>query len=190
MPPLRISSGDAESPHPLFVSYTEIENMQNFPAVLADGEEVIASEKIHGTNCRVGMVLCDGKMTWMAGSKTVRRKMPVEEKTAADLYWHPYASTNVRALVESVAGNARQVVFFGEVYGKVQSLRYGVPGGIAFRAFDLLVDGKYVDYDQFAERFTIIQILISWRFRSWRPWRLGVHFQHSVRRFTPRAPAS
>ena len=48
VPPLRISSGDAETPHPLFISYTEIENMRNFPSVLAEGEEVIASEKIHG----------------------------------------------------------------------------------------------------------------------------------------------
>ncbi|HET6247384.1 MAG TPA: RNA ligase (ATP) [Tepidisphaeraceae bacterium] len=151
VPPLRISSGDAERAHPLFVSYTEIENMRNFPAVIADGEEVVASEKIHGTNCRLGLIDCDGEKTWMAGSKTVRRKMPAEEKLATDLYWHPYSSPNVRALIESVAADAKQVILFGEVYGKVQSLRYGVPGGIAFRAFDLLVDGNYADYDRFAD---------------------------------------
>src|ERR1700760_222447 len=33
VPPIRAQVGDAEPPHPLFVSYTEIENMRNFPAV-------------------------------------------------------------------------------------------------------------------------------------------------------------
>jgi RNA ligase (TIGR02306 family) len=152
VPPIRTSVGDAEKPHALFVSYTEIENMRNFPAIFTDAEEVVVSEKIHGTNCRVGLIDVDGVKTWMAGSKGVRRKMPAEERIAGDLYWHPYSLPSVRALVESCAADARQVILFGEVYGKVQSLRYGVPQGIAFRAFDLLVDGKYVDYDRFAER--------------------------------------
>ena len=151
VPPMKTSVGNAERSHPLFVSYTEIENMRNFPTLFADGEEVVASEKIHGTNCRVGVIDVNGEKTWMAGSKGVRRKKPADENVVADLYWHPTSIPGVRALVESLARNARQVILFGEVYGKVQSLRYGVSGGIAFRAFDLLVDGKYVDYDRFAE---------------------------------------
>ncbi|HWE93813.1 MAG TPA: RNA ligase (ATP) [Tepidisphaeraceae bacterium] len=149
LPPVRATVGDAEPAHPLFVSYTEIENMRNFPEVMAEGEEVVVSEKIHGTNCRVGMVQYNGAMTWMAGSKGVRRKMPAGEAVAADLYWHPYSLEGVRSLVEACAASARQVILFGEVYGKVQSLRYGVADGIAFRAFDLLVGGKYVDHAPF-----------------------------------------
>jgi RNA ligase (TIGR02306 family) len=57
----------------------------------------------------------------------------------------------VRALLEELAAKHRQVVLFGEVYGKVQSLRYGVDAGIRFAAFDLLIDGKYADYDVFVE---------------------------------------
>jgi RNA ligase (TIGR02306 family) len=151
VPPMKTSVGNAERSHPLFVSYTEIENLRNFPTLFTDGEEVVVSEKIHGTNCRVGVIDVNGEKTWMAGSKGVRRKKPEDENVAADLYWHPTSIPAVRALVETVARDSRQVILFGEVYGKVQSLRYGVPGGIAFRAFDLLVDGKYADYDRFAE---------------------------------------
>jgi RNA ligase (TIGR02306 family) len=43
----------------------------------------------------------------------------------------------------------RQAVLFGEIYGKgVQSYAYG-QNSIAFRAFDLLVDGQYVDHEKF-----------------------------------------
>src|SRR5690348_982466 len=41
VPPLKPSAGDAESPHPLFVEYTDIENLRNFPEVLEEGEPVI-----------------------------------------------------------------------------------------------------------------------------------------------------
>src|SRR5918997_1855008 len=37
VPPLKPSAGDAAEPHPLFVSYTDVENLRNFPAVFADG---------------------------------------------------------------------------------------------------------------------------------------------------------
>ncbi len=151
VPPMRPSVGDAETPHGLFVSYTEIENMRNFPTIFNEGEEVVATEKIHGTNCRIGLIVSSGVPTWMAGSKSVRRKRPSDEAIATDLYWHPYSIPNVREMIESIAATHRQVILFGEVYGKVQSLRYGVPGGIAFRAFDLLVDGKYTDFDRFSE---------------------------------------
>ena len=153
VPPVRTSVGDAERVHPLFVLYTDIENMRNFPDVIATGEEVVATEKIHGTNCRVGLITEeDGTRTEMAGSKGVSRKRPPDEKLAGDLYWHPWSVPAVRALLEELAADHRQVILFGEVYGKVQSLRYGVEGGIRFAAFDLLVDGKYADHDEFVER--------------------------------------
>src|SRR5918997_3744399 len=53
VPPLKPSAGDAENAHPLFVSYTDVENLRNFPAVFAEGEPVVVAEKVHGTNCRV-----------------------------------------------------------------------------------------------------------------------------------------
>ena len=43
------------------------------------------------------------------------------------------------------------MILFGEVYGsKVQSLHYGRVGALGFAAFDLLVDGCYLDADDFA----------------------------------------
>ncbi|HEX4795485.1 MAG TPA: RNA ligase (ATP) [Humisphaera sp.] len=150
VPPIKTSVGDAEPAHPLFVSYTDVENMRNFPEVIMPGEEVVATEKIHGTNCRIGIISDEsGTRIEMGGSKGVRRKRPADDKIAGDLYWHPWSVPQVRALLEDLAREHRQVILFGEVYGKVQSLRYGVAGGVRFAAFDLLIDGKYADADEF-----------------------------------------
>ena len=53
-------------------------------------------------------------------------------------------------LRDAVGRGAKQVILFGETFGRVQSLRYGLANGLGFRAFDLLIDGKYVDFDEFA----------------------------------------
>ena len=42
--------------NPHFKEYTDIENGKNYPAMFREGEKVIATEKIHGTNFRCGWV--------------------------------------------------------------------------------------------------------------------------------------
>src|SRR5262249_57795462 len=59
-PPVKFSAGDSEPNHPLFQRYTEIENLRNFPGILTPGEAVVVTEKIHGTNGRIGWV--EGKL--------------------------------------------------------------------------------------------------------------------------------
>jgi RNA ligase (TIGR02306 family) len=147
IPPLKPTAGDAETPHPLFVEYTDIENLRNFPDVLEDAEEVVITEKIHGTNCRVGMI--EGEM--MAGSMSVRRKRPEnDDAMASSTYWFPFTLPPVGAMFEELDTHHRQLILFGEVYGsKVQDLHYGCKGAFGFRAFDILADGKYLDVDDF-----------------------------------------
>jgi RNA ligase (TIGR02306 family) len=149
VPPLKPSAGDAAPAHPLFVSYTDVENLRNFPAIFTEGEDVVATEKVHGTNCRVGLI--EGE--WMAGSMEVRRQRPdTDAGLAANTYWFPTTLPAVRALIESFAARGhRQIILFGEVYGsKIQNLHYGAVGRYGFAAFDLLVDGRYLNADDFA----------------------------------------
>jgi len=62
------------------------------------------------------------------------------------------AAQSVRALVEELGREHRQVILFGEVYGsKIQSFHYGLHGVVGFRAFDLLLDGHYQDWPTFLE---------------------------------------
>ncbi|MBI4606253.1 MAG: RNA ligase (ATP) [Planctomycetes bacterium] len=157
-PPPRPDAGDSERAHPLFQRYTDIENLRNFPHVLQPGEPVVVTEKIHGTSGRIGIV--EGE--WMAGSMGVRRKRPPDEKLPSSTYWWPYALPELRALVESLAGAHRQVVLYGEVYGaKIQSFHYGLHKSWGFAAFDLLVDGRFLDWPDFlplCERFAVPRV--------------------------------
>jgi RNA ligase (TIGR02306 family) len=145
-PPIRPGQGDAEKAHPLFMEYTEIENMRNFPDIFTMGENVILTEKIHGTSSRVGII--EGEL--MGGSKAVRRKRPEDDKFNTSLYWYPLSLEPVRTLIESLGDTARQVILFGEIYGsKIQSFHYGHKGTLGFRAFDLLINGYYLNWSDF-----------------------------------------
>ncbi|HPW22295.1 MAG TPA: RNA ligase (ATP) [Vicinamibacterales bacterium] len=151
-PPVRVTAGDAETPHPLFVPYTDIENLRHFPDVLQEGEPVVITEKIHGTNCRIGAI--EGEL--LAGSMGLRRKRPVRLESST--YWFPLTLPGVKEMLRHLAGNHKQAILYGEVFGRgVQSLQYGQVG-LAFMAFDLLLDGKYCNHQQFAnlcERFDV-----------------------------------
>ncbi len=149
IPPLKPTAGDAETAHPLFVTYTEVENLRNFPDILEEGEEVIVTEKLHGTNCRVGMI--EGER--MAGSMGLRRKCPETPETmATNTYWFPFTLSAVQNLIEAMGAEYRQFILFGEVYGsKIQDLSYGCKGTLGFRAFDIFVEGRYLDAGRFLE---------------------------------------
>ncbi len=55
-PPVRPTDGDSLRSVAAFHGYTEIENIRNFPDVLRPGEEVVITEKLHGKNCRLGLI--------------------------------------------------------------------------------------------------------------------------------------
>ena len=141
-PPLRFTANDAEVDHPLFPKYTSIENMRNFPTIFNVGETVVLTEKIHGTNTRVGMV--EGEL--MAGSHQLRRKKP--DDFARNLYWFPLSLQNIHNLVSELGQKHKQVVVYGEVYGpKIQSFHYGIKQNqLDYRVFDILIDGQFLDY--------------------------------------------
>ncbi|WP_160145548.1 RNA ligase (ATP) [Dictyobacter aurantiacus] len=145
-PPIRPGQGDAEQDHPLFMEYTDIENMRNYPAIFEEGETVVLTEKIHGTNSRVGLI--EGEL--MGGSKAVRRKRPADDAFSSNIYWSPLALEPVRNVLEELGKYHRQIILFGEVYGsKIQSLHYGHKGILGFRAFDLMIDGQYQNWPDF-----------------------------------------
>jgi RNA ligase (TIGR02306 family) len=147
-PPVKFSAGDAEPHHPLFQRYTEIENLRNFPDVLAPGEEVAVTEKIHGTNARIGWV--EGKL--LAGSHGLQRRRPAPEEIATNTYWFPSTLEPVQSLLDELRREGHAVaILYGEIYGsRVQSLHYGKRDGLGFAAFDVLVGEHYLDYDDFA----------------------------------------
>ena len=76
-PPVKANAGDAAPRDaeidPYFDKFTDIQNLRFFTSVFQPGEEVVASEKFHGTSDRVGVI--NGHK--VAGSMELRRAMPV-----------------------------------------------------------------------------------------------------------------
>jgi hypothetical protein len=75
---------------------------------------------------------------------------------AANTYWFPWTLEPVQNLLNGLAGElgSQQVILFGEVYGAgvpngLDELNYGVIGKMGYRAFDLYVNGRYLDYPLF-----------------------------------------
>jgi len=152
-PPVRVVVGNMLPDHPMFPAYTEIENLRSYPDIFREGEPVIATEKIHGTNARVGFVTEDGQMVKMAGSRRYRRDVPQDE--SKDAYWLGWSLDSVKSLMQVLfEDGAQQAVLYGEVYGKgVQQYQYN-QNGVAFRAFDLMVNGQYYDNETFRDVMT------------------------------------
>ncbi len=147
-PPVKFTAGDSEASHPLFHRYTEVENLRNFPHVFSDGEEVVVTEKIHGTNARIGYV--EGLL--VAGSHGLQRQRPEPEGMATNTYWFPATLEPVMSLLDAFKDEHKAVILYGEVYGsKIQKLHYGRRGTLGFAAFDLYVDTRYVDADEFQD---------------------------------------
>jgi RNA ligase (TIGR02306 family) len=151
IPPIK-AAGDSEIPHPLFVSYTDIENLRNYPNIIQEGEPVQISEKIHGTNFRLGYI--EGEI--MAGSMGMRRKRPESETNTT--YWLPYGNEGINNFLSSChyleldGRKLKQVILFGEIFGAgIQSLHYGAKRNPEFRIFDIYVNGKYLNDEDFEE---------------------------------------
>jgi RNA ligase (TIGR02306 family) len=137
------ASGEDERDPGFIPVYTDIEGLRRWPDVLEVGEEVVITEKIHGANGR--FAFHDGRL-WVGSHRRIKRE------DDAVMWWR---AAKAHGLSERLA-QAPGFVFYGEVYGQVQDLRYGTTGkaGDAFRLrfFDALSieDRRYLDFEDFA----------------------------------------
>ncbi|MHA1704095.1 MAG: RNA ligase family protein [Promethearchaeota archaeon] len=145
--------------NPLFAKYTDIENIKNFNTVFTENDEVVITEKIHGTNFRAGYLKRPTKYFWQRWLL----------KFLGD-YEFVYGSHNVQKIAlsgkgfygEDVYGKIaeryklaeiipKDYIIYGEIYGKkIQELEYGMDD-IDVVFFDLKYQNKYVDYEIFSE---------------------------------------
>lgn len=165
-PPVRTNMGDAAPEDVFFEKYTDIENLRNYPDVFKEGEKVVVKEKADGSNFRLNLQSVptflsklfpkwfSPKFIWQAGSHKVNRKKPTEN-IEKNTYWYPYTQPGVQELLKFIikTTKADNVILYGEIYGAIKgglkSMHYGKPGKLSFVAFDIMIDGKYVDFEDF-----------------------------------------
>lgn len=151
-PPEEMLDGDGERTNPFFHKYTDMENLRNFPHAFIEGEEVICTEKIHGSNVRIGLCYEEEQMVLMAGSHGVRRK-ELDHDGRPSKYWKPVEiCPRIKDLLHALhVKHQGNVILWGEIYGATtQDLTYG-EREIQFRAFDISINTAYLDYDALAQ---------------------------------------
>lgn len=122
-------SGDqlpnSEIPVIEFQVFFKMPNILNEPKTFTNGEEVYISEKIHGTNCRFGILKhpITNEPTLYVGSHNCTLK-----ESDDNLYWKAVKQNiDLKTLPSGI-------VFYGEVYGRgIQDLHY--ESNIALRIF-------------------------------------------------------
>ncbi len=144
-----------EDPH--FHRYTSIQQFWRYPDVFKMDEEVVITEKIHGTNSRVGVILEDGDWVYAAGSHKVRWDKCQQSRR----YWKPLEHEGVLNLLADLCVDQHNVIIFGEIYGnKVQDLNYGTNGDEGYAVFDISVNGFYLDWN------TLIDLCVCYEIQA------------------------
>lgn len=150
--------------------YTDIENIKRWPNVFETGEEVVCSEKAHGTSTIC--TFADGELyvssKGFAGKKMALVNEPGPDGKAKNAYWRMAERFAVRDKLAALSAEngGQSVTLYGETLG-VQDLNYGLPKGeLDFKAFDLRVGEDFVDTDRCnaaLERLEIPQVPLLYR---------------------------
>lgn len=133
-----ISGGDnIEGPNLVMAPKYDVEPFEKYASkVFTPGETVFVTEKIHGANSR--FVYSDGE--FYSGSRSNWKKYDPRSIWWRAIETHP----EIRVFCEKNPNT----VLYGEVYGPVQSLRYGSPKQVHFAAFDILRDGEWMSIEE------------------------------------------
>jgi RNA ligase (TIGR02306 family) len=112
-------------------------NFRKYPDLFEDGEEVILTEKTHGSSARFvcidDQIYCGSHRFW-------------KKENQDDLWWKALSQCPV---LESWLRHNQNLGVYGEVFGQVQNLRYGAnQGQIFFAAFDIIRGNHWLDYDE------------------------------------------
>jgi len=144
--PQAIMAAEAAPEHPSFHEYTSIEHYWRHTESFVPGETVVVTEKIHGTNSRVGVINVDGEFRFFAGSHHVNRK-PADEGRFC-VYWEVLSHPGVMDLLTDLCNEQHNVILFGEIFGpSIQDMDYGVERSArGYRVFDISVNGRYLDW--------------------------------------------
>lgn len=154
-PPVPIALSGKAEPVSAIQANSSTENIKKYPGTLVDGEEVVITEKVHGSCC---VMHFDGKDVAAASKGVAQQGLGLVEELddqgrPKNLYWRAMRHFGIDEALPKIAAELGVgiVTLYGEV-GPCQDLKYGYKDGeIFFAAFDLRADGTFVDHDVFAD---------------------------------------
>jgi len=122
------TGGEAEAGPPGIVAPKyDLESWHRYKHLLHDGEPVIVTEKIHGA--------C-GRYVWAGERLYCGSRTEWKRESDENLWW---IAARTHGWIEQFCRSHPGTVLYGEVFGQVQDLKYGIPRGgrPRFAAFDL-----------------------------------------------------
>lgn len=132
-PPIPMSSGgqDTRGPSGVYVKY-DVENFYRYPNIIYPTQQVLITEKIHGTNAR---------FVWTHSSESDEPKMYCGSRTRwkvdDDKNWW-WLALRQNPWIEEWCRAHPDLCLYGEIFGNVQELKYGAkPNQLMFRFFDI-----------------------------------------------------
>ncbi|MFI6281474.1 RNA ligase (ATP) [Streptomyces sp. NPDC050988] len=148
VPPIPPTMDGEVEPAPDLLPWVDIENIQRYPDIFAPGEDVVLTEKLHGSACLLTYFAENGRV--QVSSKGFGAKYLALTEDPRNLYWRAIHGHGVAAAAARLAERlgARRVGVFGEVYGAgVQDLTYGADGRrepLGYAVFDVSaeIDGE------------------------------------------------
>lgn len=165
------TSGDNEKDPGYMPTYTDIDGWAKYrdKGLIKEGDEVVLTEKIHGANAR--FCYRDGRL-WVGSRTGVKAQYVRPDGTEGNLWWKVAKDMSLEGRFKWLNGisdpsvawtktfsteefptlqgvDLSGTVLFGEVYGQVQDLKYGVNSGCSFRVFDTFNPtlGHYNDWN-------------------------------------------
>lgn len=163
--PNLLKAGQQRTYHPDFERFTDLENIKNYPDVFKEGDLVIVTEKVHGTNFRCGWVPFHANTLWKRFKKLIglapshefvygSRNMQLKESSET------YFASNVYAEIVEKYDLRNQLLYgevlYGEIYGDgiQKGFTYGCDlGQHKLAAFDLMRDGEWVNAFEMCVKF-------------------------------------
>lgn len=145
--------------NPNFHEYTHIQNAKNYPYVFVEGELVIVTEKIHGTNFRAGWVPYNADKWWKKILKFVglapkwefvfgSHRVQLQNKANYGGYYKFDPYTEAVEKYDLKTRLPKGIVVYGEIYGDKIQKGYTYGCGKDERKlviFDVMRDGQFVD---------------------------------------------
>ena len=153
VPPVPTSMSGQVEAAPELMPWVDIENLKRYPDIFEPGEQVVVTEKIHGSACLFSYFAEDGRVQVSSKGIGAQKLALIEEDR--NLYWRAVRAFRLPEVAAKIAVDlgATRVGIFGEVFGAgVQDLRYGADAGTAspgYAVFDVSaeIDGLLVWLD-------------------------------------------
>ena len=127
----------------------DIEDIKRYPDVLQEGEEVVATEKLHGTFCQMGFCQ-DEPIVTQKGLGNQGLALMTGEVNDTCIYVQEFRKH--RETLEEIHQEHPSFFILGELHGPgVQDLHYGLKEK-KFRVFDVYLgapgEGRFLNYDE------------------------------------------